>query len=179
MILLENFDNKLAEFLSGKVYPHNDVQYFNFWAVFMSFVSTISLIGSLAIYVKKCLSDRANQNMVQEIHIALEDQNQIEPEQPIQNNFNNCIHNKPMLNSYEILIIYPIAITGIIVMMFNPQFSSRRDTKFHPNMTFLYVEIMMNYIVGMIIPIYVLIKKRTIRNHIWDLIQDMLCNCVN
>ena len=146
----------------------------------MSFVLTISFVGSLAIYIKKFLSDRANRNMVQEIHIALEDQNQIEPEQPIQNNnFNNCIHNKPMLNSYEILIIYPIAITGIILMMFNPQFSSRSDTKYHPNMTFLYVEIMMNYIVGMIIPIYVLAKKRTIRNHIWDLIQDMLCNCVN
>ena len=47
----------------------------------MSFVLTISLIGSLAMYIRKRLSDRADQNMVQEIHITLEDQNQREPEQ--------------------------------------------------------------------------------------------------
>ena len=47
----------------------------------MSIVLTISLIGSLAMYIRKCLSDRADQNMVQEIHITLEDQNQREPEQ--------------------------------------------------------------------------------------------------
>ena len=174
MILLENFDNKLAEFLSGLIYPNNnDNQLNNFLAVFMSFVSTISFIGSLAIYIKKCLSDRANRNMVQEIHITLEDQNQREPEQQ-QNNYNNCIYNVPMLNSYEILIIYPIVIIAFIVGMFNPQFTYRRDKKIQPNMTFLYVEIVMNYIVGMIIPIYVLIKKRTIRNHIWDLIKNLL-----
>ena len=79
----------------------------------------------------------------------------------------------PMLNSYEILIIYPIAIIGtIIVIMINAQFSSRSE-KIHTNVTFLYVEIIMHYIVGMFIPLYVLIKKRAIRNHIWDLIQDI------
>ena len=179
MILLENFDYKVAEFLSGKVYPHNGNQFFNFWAVFMSIVVTISLIGSLAIYIKKCLSDRANRNRVQEIHIALEDQNQREPEQHMQNKYNNCIHNMPMLNSYEILIIFSIQVIVIIVILINPQFSSRSEKKNHPNITFLYAEIITNYIVGMIIPIYVLIKKRAIRNHIWDLIQDILCNCVN
>ena len=145
--------------------------------VFMSIVLTISLIGSLAIYIRKYLSNRANRNMVQEIHIALEDQNQSEPEH-VQNNYNNCRHNMPMLNSYEILIIYPIAIIGIMVIIINRQFSSRTE-KNHPFVFVLYVEIIMHYIVGMIIPLYVLIKKRAIRNHIWDLIQNMLCNCVN
>ena len=162
--MLGSYKNEEAELLSGKEYLSSYSTKI-FIPIFLIIVSTISLIGSLALLIKKYLYYEANRNRVQEIHIALEDQNQ----KPINaENFNTSTHNKPVLSSYEMFIIYPIALVGIGICVLIVNFRSE-----HVKQNIIFVEVTFEYIVGVMIPIYILIKKRAVRNHLWDLIRNI------
>ena len=103
--------------------------------------------------------------MVQEIHIALEDQNRNSIND---NNFNTCTHNMPMLSSYEMFIIYPITLIGMVIVILTINF--RRE---HVQQNIILVEVTLEYIVGVMIPVYILMKKRSIRIHLWEEIRNM------
>ena len=162
--MLGSFKNEEAELLSGKEYLSSNSPRI-FVPMFLIIFSTISFIGSLALSIKKYLSYKANRNRVQEIHIALEDHNEnhIDAE-----NFNTCTQNKPMLSSYEMFIIYPIALVGIGICVLTVNFRSE-----HVKQNIIFVEVTFEYIIGVMIPVYILIKKRVIRNHLWDVIRNM------
>ena len=162
--MLGSYKNEEAELLSRKQYLSSYSTKI-FIPIFLIIVSTISLIGSLALLIKKYLYYEANRNRVQEIHIALEDQNQ----KPINaENFNTSTHNKPVLSSYEMSIIYPIALVGIGICVLIVNFRSE-----HVKQNIIFVEVTFEYIIGIMIPIYILIKKRAVRNHLLDLIQNI------
>ena len=162
--MLGSYKNEEAELLSRKQYLSSYSTKI-FIPIFLIIVSTISLIGSLALLIKKYLYYEANRNRVQEIHIALEDQNQ----KPINaENFNTSTHNKPVLSSYEMSIIYPIALVGIGICVLIVNFRSE-----HVKQNIIFVEVTFEYIIGVMIPIYILIKKRAVRNHLWDLIRNI------
>ena len=69
--ILGNLKTAEAEFLTGKSYSREFPVIF--WPVFMAITSIISMIGIVAILIKKGLSERAHKNRIQEIHITLED----------------------------------------------------------------------------------------------------------
>ena len=104
--------------------------------------------------------------MVQEIHIALEDQIRNPAAENIAN-FNTCAHNMPMLSGYEIFIIYPIALIGMVILVLTINFRSE-----HVQQNIIFVEVILEYIVGVMIPVYILMKKPVIRNHLWDEIRN-------
>ena len=58
--------------LSGKIYPYYVSQ--TFWPIFLTISLSISLISCIGLSLKKYQLFKANQNMVQEIHITLEEQ---------------------------------------------------------------------------------------------------------
>ena len=162
--MLGSFNHEEAELLSGKEYLCcNATRIFH--SILLIICLTISLSGSLALSIKRYLFNKANRNRVQEIHIALEDHNEnhIDAE-----NFNTCTQNKPMLSSYEMFIIYPIALVGIGICVLTVNFRSE-----HVKQNIIFVEVTFEYIIGVMIPVYILIKKRVIRNHLWDVIRNM------
>ena len=78
-------------FLSNKSITHKRY----FWPISLVISLTIILIGILALSIKKYKVYIANKTRVQEIHITLENQQS--------NNFNNKIHNKPLLGTGTML----------------------------------------------------------------------------
>ena len=162
--MLGSFNHEEAELLSGKEYLCcNATRIFH--PILLIICLTISLIGSLALSIKRYLFHKANRNRVQEIHIALKVKNQ----KPINaENFNTSTHNKPVLSSYEMSIIYPIALVGIGICVLIVNFRNE-----HVKQNIIFVEVTFEYIIGVMIPIYILIKKRAVRNHLWDLIWNV------
>ena len=74
LLSIGNLKTAEAEFLTGKTYTREFPVIF--WPVFMAITSIISMIGIVAILIKKGLSDRAHKNRIQDIHITLEDINE-------------------------------------------------------------------------------------------------------
>ena len=74
----------------------------------------------------------------------------------------------PMLSSYEMFIIYPIALIGMVIVILTINVRSE-----HVQQNIIFVEVTLEYIVGVMIPVYILMKKRSIRNHLWDEIRNM------
>ena len=94
--MLGSFETHAYELLSGQLLSSkskNHKRYF--WPISFVIYLTIILVGILALNIKKYKIYIANKNRVQEIHIALENQRS--------SNFNNKIHNKPLLGTGAML----------------------------------------------------------------------------
>ena len=159
--------------MNGKIYPiiqNNKL----FWTVFLSIVLSISFIGGLALLLKRYFSYRANLNMVQNIHISLEDQNENMNDDNVVHchNFNNQSYNSPLLSCREIIVISSIPICSIICMIL-PVFVNFEREEIHQNI--FYAEVIVEYIVGIIVPFYVLMKKKGIQTYFWNEVQNIFC----
>ena len=168
--LLGSFENAETELLSGKIYHVQNNRLF--WMIFLSIVLSISLMGSLALLAKRYLSFKANLNRVKKIHITLEDQIQNEK---THNNFehqyfNTQSYNSPLLNCYEILVIFSIPFFAITLVIL-PVFINLGKEQIHQNI--FYTEIIVEYVVGIAIPLYVLMKKKAIRVYFWNQLQNL------
>ena len=108
--------------------------------------------------------------MVQNIHIGLEDQNQNNVVHC--HNFNTQSYNSPLLSCFETNILFALAISGVALLTL-PLFVKIDKTDIYEN--FFYVEVIMEYIVGMVFPLYVLVKKESIRNYFWNEIPSLFC----
>ena len=167
--MLGSFNHEEAELLSGKEYLCcNATRIFH--PILLIICVTISLSGSLALSIKRYLFNKANRNRVQEMHIALEDQNR-NPSNA--ENFNTCTYNMSVLSSYEMFIIYLIALVGIFICVLNTHSVYLRSEHVKVKQNIIFVEVTFEYILGVIVPVYILIKKRMVRNHLWDVIRDM------
>ena len=141
----------------------------------MSIVLSISFIGGIALLLKRYISYRANLNMVQNIHIGLEDQNQnMNDDNNVVHchNFNNQSYNSPLLSCFETNILFALALFAVALLML-PAFIKIDKTDNY--VMLFHVEVIMEYIVGMVFPLYVLVKKETIRNHFWNEIPSLFC----
>ena len=144
-----------------------------FWMIFLSIVLSISLMGSLALFAKRYLSFKANLNRVQKIHITLEDQNRkMNDKVGYFHNFNTHSYNSPLLSCFETNILFALALFAMALLML-PVFIKIDKTDNY--VMLFHVEVIMEYIVGMVFPLYVLVKKETIRNHFWNEIPSLFC----
>ena len=158
--------------MSGKIYHIQNNRLF--WMIFFSIVLSISFIGGLALILKRFFAYRANLNMVQKIHISLEDQNQNMNDDNVVycHNFNTRSYNSPLLSCREIIIIFSIPICSVIFMIL-PVFINFEREEIHQNI--FYAEVIVEYIVGIIVPFYVLTKKKGIQTYFWNKIQNLFC----
>ena len=94
--MLGSLETHGYELLSGVLLTNKSINHTRyFWPISLVISLTIIFIGILALSIKKYKAYMANKNMVQEIHITLENQ------QP--NNFNNDTHNMPLLGTGAML----------------------------------------------------------------------------
>ena len=112
--------------------------------------------------------------MVQNIHISLEDQNENMNDDNVVHchNFNNQSYNSPLLSCREIIVIFSIPICSIICIILPVFFNFERE-EIHQNI--FYCEVIVEYIVGIVVPFYVVMKKKAIQTYFWNKIQNLFC----
>ena len=156
--------------MTGKIYHIQKNQLF--WTLFLSFNLSISSIGGLALILKRYFSYRANLNRVQTIHISLEDQKQNINDDNIVHchNFNTQSFNSPLLSCREIIALFTIPIFSVFIMLL-PVFVNFERKEVHLNN--FYAEVIMEYIVGIVIPFYFLMKKNGVRMYFLNEIKNL------
>ena len=169
--ILGSLENTETELLSETIYIYRN---HIFWSVFLSIVLSISFVSGIALLLKRYFSYRANLNMVQNIHIGLEDQDQNMNDNNIVHchNFNIQSHNSPLLNWIETIIMFGLPFSGVALTML-PLFIEIDKSDIH--VLFFYVEFIMEYIIGMVLPMYILVKKESIRNYFLNEIPSLFC----
>ena len=94
--MLGSLETHGYELLSGVLLTNKSINHTRYlWPISLVISLTIIFIGILALSIKKYKAYIANKNMVQEIHITLENQQST--------NFNNEIHNTPLLGTGAML----------------------------------------------------------------------------
>ena len=146
--------------MSGKIYIYRN---HIFWTIFLSIVMSLSFISGIAILLKRYFSYRANLNMVQNIHIGLEDQNQNMNDNNVVHchNFNNQSYNSPLLSYLETNFFFAFSFFMMAIVLL-PIFIKIDKTDSH--VMLFYVEVIMEYI-HMVIPLLILVKKESVRNY--------------
>ena len=169
--ILGSLENTETELLSETIYIYRN---HIFWSVFLSIVLSISFVSGIALLLKRYFSYRANLNMVQNIHIGLEDQNQNINDNNVMycHNFNNESYNPPFLSCFETNILFSLAV-AMVALLLLPLFIKIDKTDIH--VMFFYVEVTMEYIVGMVFPFYIMVKKESVRNYFWNEIPSQFC----
>ena len=90
--MLGSLETHGHELLSGVLLSNSVRHKRYFWPVVLAICFSIILIGLFALGIKKYKLYKANKNRIQDIHIALQNQ---------QSNFNNEVHNTPLLGIYR------------------------------------------------------------------------------
>ena len=134
---------------------------------------SLLFISVIAILLKRYFSYRANLNMVQNIHIGLEDQNQNMNDNNVVHchNFNNQSYNSPLLSYLETNFFFALSFF-MVAMVLLPIFIKIDKTDSH--VMLFYVEVIMEYI-HMVIPLLILVKKESVRNYFWNEITNLFC----
>ena len=111
--------------------------------------------------------------MVQNIHIGLEDQNQNMNDNNVEqcHNFNIQSHNLPLLSCLETNIFFTLCISMVVILLL-PVFIKIDKTEGH--VMLFYVEVIMEYIT-MLIPLYILAKKESVRKYFLIEISRLFC----
>ena len=134
---------------------------------------SLSFISGIAILLKRYFSYRANLNMVQNIHIGLEDQNQNMNDNNVVHchNFNNQSYNSPLLSCLETNFFFALSFFMVAIVLL-PIFIKIDKTDSH--VMLFYNEVIMEYI-HMVIPLLILVKKESVRNYFWNEITNLFC----
>ena len=134
---------------------------------------SLLFISVIAILLKRYFSYRANLNMVQNIHIGLEDQNQNMNDNNVVHchNFNNQSYNSPLLSYLETNFFFALSFF-MVAMVLLPIFIKIDKTDSH--VMLFYNEVIMEYI-HMVIPLLILVKKESVRNYFWNEITNLFC----
>ena len=134
---------------------------------------SLLFISVIAILLKRYFSYRANLNMVQNIHIGLEDQNQNMNDNNVVHchNFNNQSYNSPLLSYLETNFFFALSFF-MVAMVLLPIFIRIDKTDSH--VMLFYNEVIMEYI-HMVIPLLILVKKESVRNYFWNEITNLFC----
>ena len=154
------------EILTGKLlqnFYHDRI----YWPLFLLINFCIILIGSMTLYIKKYKAYKANSNMVQQIHIGLENQNNIS-----NINVNNQIYNMSVLNSYEVSGILIIAV--VIFTIFTSLTFANLHNELTLHHTTLVTEILAEYFFSVILPFYIIMRKNRIKSFLLHEIQNIM-----
>ena len=77
---------------------------------------------------------------------------------------------KPLLSCFETNILFSLSICIMALYMIIFRSGARRR-QIHQNV--IYTEVIVEYVVGIAIPLYVLMRKKTIRIYFWNHLQNL------
>ena len=112
---------------------------------------------------------------VQEIHIALEDQENNQAVEP--NNFNNQSHNLSVLGHLESAIVFSIAIS--LITGFTMPYFTNIEEDYGIHWRLLLLELIFELISAILLPAYIISKKKTMRQFLSNEINNICSNCKN
>ena len=119
--------------------------------------------------------------MVTAIHIRLEDQNTINKEDNNRNKpkpcYNTQKYNISILNWGQIRILFPIQFCGLAVLFLPSHFIDFHIEIVHQRI--IIAELICLYYVGILIPLYILLRKKAIRAYFWMLILALWSEILN
>ena len=75
--------------------------------------------------------------------------------------FNNARHNTSLMRYIEIFIIYPLSITIAVAILFIANYINKN----HSKQGIVFTKIVSNIIFGIIVPLYILFKRKRIRKY--------------
>merc|ERR1712150_356711 len=136
-----------------------------FWPISLVISFTIILIGILALSIKKYKVYISNKNMVQEINITLEN--------PQSNNFNNEIHNTPILGKKESWIVFLITLSLAVAFVF-PQFVMDLQKSYNIYWHRVYLTLLLEFLSCVIWPAYIISKKKVLRTYLWNEMKNAI-----
>ena len=110
---------------------------------------------------------------VQEIHIALEDQESNQVVEP--NNFNNQSHNLSVLGHLESAVVVAIAI--FIIVGFTMPYFTNIEEDYGIHWRLLLLELIFELISAICLPAYIIWKKKTMRQFLSNEINNICSNC--
>ena len=88
-----------------------------FWPIFLIFLGLIMVIGIVIYLSKKCYDYNKNKNLVQEIHIGLDQQNPGPGNHTVVNRFNNNNFNEALLNATETIFCVILASVSLATFL--------------------------------------------------------------
>ena len=75
--------------------------------------------------------------------------------------FNNARHNTSLMRYIEIFIIYPLCVTLAVAILFIGNYINKN----HSKQGIVYTKVVSNIIFGIIVPLYILFKRKRIRRY--------------
>ena len=125
--MLGSLETHVFELLTAELLSNSVKQSRIFWPIFLSLNCSIILIGCFALFVKKFMIYKKNQNRVHKIHITLEDQ---EKKKGIFK-LNNQTHNISLLGYLESAILFSIAISIMVGFTIPFFLNLKQDYRIH------------------------------------------------
>ena len=165
---LDSFETHWFELLSGNLLSNSVSHSRIFWPIFLSLNCAIISIGCFALFVKKFMIYKKNQNRVHKIHITLEDQ---EKKKGIFK-LNNQTHNISLLGYLESAILFSIAISIMVGFTIPFFLNLKQDYRIHWYLLFL--ELGFEAFSGIVFPIYIIAKKKVMRIYMWNEIKNIV-----
>ena len=77
--------------------------------------------------------------------------------------FNNARHNTSLMRYIEIFIIYPLVTIITVAILFIGNYINKN----HSKQGIVFTKIVGNIIFGIIVPLYILFKRKRIRKYMW------------
>ena len=158
--MLEHYGSVHYELLTNTF----DKKYYDrpaFWVIFLIFLGVIMTTGIITFLSKKYYDHYKNQNMVQEIHIGLDQQNS-GPNNPPVLQFNNQTFNESLLNVKE--TIFCVSIASLTCTMFLLIVQTDFDSEFADHKMVIISEVFCEYFWGIAVPMFFMITKTSVRN---------------
>ena len=158
--MLEHYGSVHYELLTNTF----DTKYYEkpaFWPIFIILLGVIMITGMITFLFKKYYDYYKNQNMVQEIHISLEQQNS-GPNSPAVNQFNNQAFNESLLNVKETILCVSIASFTMSIFLLIVQMDF--DSEFAEHKMVIISEVFCEYFWGFAVPMFFMITKTSVRN---------------
>ena len=130
--------------------------------IFISLTFFVSSTAFICIFVKKIRERYKDKMILQQINI------QIQTPPPPQFQYNNVKNNQPILNGLEMTLTVGISFTTALLIVVH--FLASQDEKNQYWTKSNYLELATSLLFKVIIPIIYLVKRKDVRNFIWNTI---------
>lgn len=154
--MLGSFSTYFFELVSGKFTENINFARI-FWPWYVLVFCVLITIGCLSIAWKKFKS----RNQVIQINLEANEEGLT---------YNNQTQNKPILNVYE--VTFAVAFVMLICVFYVLPNISDHDGDFNPHYQILFTEIVSEVFTMVLLPLYIIIKKDSLKNFLWNEIQN-------
>ena len=136
-----------------------------YWTIFFTLTCLISLASLICVTGKKIKEKYKDKILLKNINVQIQNQ-PVQEEFDTISMFNNVKNNVPLLNGFQIMLTVGIAFSIALVFIVH-SFVIQDDIN-HPWINSIYLELVVNIIYKLVIPIIYLAKRRDVRKFIQD-----------